>query len=604
MYFFDRFDTEFRNPGGAIKTSGKLRLSIKLQRGTVAGAWVLLRADGGESQRIPMKFAGVSGAYDVYTCELTFEKAGLLWYQFLIDTDNAQILVPENGEGFQVTVYEPNSTADWIQGGVIYHIFVDRFRRGGVDYRKPSAVHRDDWGGTPYYLPDENGIVKNDDFFSGDIYGIIEKLTYLQGLGVTCIYLSPVFEAASNHKYDTGDFMKIDPGFGGDEAFEKLCIEAKEVGIRIILDGVFNHVGVDSRYFNKYGNYDAVGAYQSKDSPYYDWFNFLDWPDKYEAWWGIELLPAINERNAAYQDFICGADGVIAHWTKKGVAGWRLDVVDELPDAFLDPLCQAMKRENPDSYIVGEVWEDASNKVAYSSRRRYFQGGQLDSVTNYPIKDAIIAFIKDGDAPRLAAVMDSLCQNYPAPVLHSLMSILGTHDTMRILTVLGSDDFPATKQEMEHFRLDEPQLRNAKQKLRLAAALQFTLPGVPCIYYGDEAGMEGGADPFCRKCYPWGNEDTELIAWYSQLAKLRQDLPALKNGEYILKQATAGIFAFTRGHGEDQILVAVNNSKQDATLEMQGFNYNLLTNEYSDKILINGGEATVFARLPERKESI
>jgi len=596
MYFFDPFDLEFRNPGGAIQTPGILQLRIKLQRETVTGAWVLCRVDGAQPQKTPMKFYGVAGAYDIYACELNFEVPGLYWYQFQIDTDGASILIPKHGDGFQVTAYAPNNTPNWIQGGVIYHIFVDRFCRGGITPQKPGAVYRDDWGGTPHYLPDENGIVKNNDFFSGNIYGIIEKLPYLKGLGVTCIYLSPVFEATSNHKYDTGDYMKIDHGFGGDLAFEKLCTESKQQGIRIILDGVFNHVGVDSRYFNKYDNYDAIGAYQSKDSPYYGWFNFHDWPNKYDAWWGIDLLPAINEQHADYQNFICGENGVIAHWAKKGVAGWRLDVVDELPDAFLDPLCQAMKRENPDSYIAGEVWEDASNKVAYSQRRRYFHGGQLDSVTNYPLKDAIIAFVKDGDAPRLSAVMASLNQNYPAPILHSLMNILGTHDTMRILTVLGSDHFPTTKQEMEHFHLSKAQLQTAKQKLKLAAALQFTMPGVPCIYYGDEAGMEGGADPFCRRCYPWGNEDTELIAWYTQLAKLRQAQPALKNGEYALLQAKGGVFAFTRGQGDEQILIVVNNSQQNVTLNEPGFNYNLLTNNYTEQLLINGGEAAIFAQ--------
>ena len=578
MCFFDPFDLEFRNPNGAIKTPGTLRLKIKLQRagGSNYAVWVLCRIDGGEAKKIPMAFTGVAGMYDVYVCELTFEAAGLYWYQFLIDTNGASLLVPEHGEGFQVTAFAPDNVPEWIQGGVIYHIFVDRFCRGGATPQKPGAIYRDDWGGTPHYLPDENGIVRNNDFFSGDIYGIIEKLSYLKGLGITCIYLSPVFEAASNHKYDTGDFMKIDPGFGGDEAFEKLCAEAKKLGIHIMLDGVFNHVGVDSRYFNKYGNYDAVGAYQSKDSPYYSWFNFHEWPHKYDAWWGIELLPAINERHEDYQNFICGMDGVIAHWTKKGVAGWRLDVVDELPDAFLDPLCQAIKREKPNSYIVGEVWEDASNKVAYSARRRYFAGGQLDSVTNYPLKDAIIAFVTDGDAPHLAAVMGSLNQNYPAHVLHGLMNILGTHDTMRILTVLGGEHFPNTKQEMEHFHLNEAQLKTAKQKLKLAAALQFTLPGVPCVYYGDEAGMEGGADPFCRRCYPWGGEDEALLTWYAQLAQLRQQHPAFKDGDYILKQAKDGVFAFTRGHGIEQILVVVNNSQQDVILNEAGFNYELI----------------------------
>jgi len=597
MFFFDQYDVFHRDPGGAIQNPGTLRLRIKVKRGEVSAVWLLCHKENEEPCKSQMEFESVAGDYDVYAFTLVFNDQGLYWYRFLVEAQGFSLVFPEHGEGFQVTVFKPDYTPKWIQGGVIYHIFVDRFKRGGVDYYKPNAVYRDDWDGTPFYLPDEEGVVKNNDFFSGDLYGIIEKLPYLTDLGVTCIYLSPVFEAASNHKYDTGDFMKIDPGFGGDEAFKKLCDEAKKLGIRVILDGVFNHVGVDSRYFNKYGSYDEVGAYQSEGSSYSKWFNFQSWPNSYDSWWGIELLPAINEQNHDYIEFICGLSGVIAHWTKKGVAGWRLDVVDELPDAFLDPLCQAIKRENPDSYIAGEVWEDASNKVAYSRRRRYFQGGQLDSVTNYPLKDAIIAFVKDGDAPRLAAVMNRLSQNYPNNVLHGLMNILGTHDTMRILTVLGGDNFPSTKQEMEHFRLSEEQLQTAKRRLRIAAALQFTLPGVPCIYYGDEAGMEGGADPFCRKCYPWGDEDKELITWYIQLSKLRKERPALKNGEYRLRKADSNVFAFTRGQGDEQIYIIINNSDKLVEMRDVNFNYDVLAKKDSSSIIIKGGEVAVYARI-------
>ena len=558
MYIFDQFNPYFRSPNGAIEAPGALRLRLKSRRGAERSVWVFCRPDGHDATRIEMRVIGVSGAYDVYECELQFDTPGLYWYHFQVGEDCT--VPPQAGGAFQITVYDPTAPGpDWIEGGVIYHVFVDRFYRGGEHEVRPGGVFRPDWGGTPYYKPDEQGIVHNNDFFGGDLYGIIEKLPYLERLGVTCIYLSPVFRAASNHKYDTGDFLQIDPAFGGDTAFEALLNATGKRGMRVILDGVFNHVGVDSRYFNKYGNYDSLGAYQSKESPYYDWFHFKDWPHNYDAWWGIELLPALNETSGSYQELICAPEhGVVAHWTKKGVAGWRLDVVDELPDAFLDPFCAAAKRENPRALIVGEVWEDASNKIAYSVRRRYFQGGQLDSVTNYPLKNAIIAYIKDGDVPRLAEVMAMLWQNYPPHVLHALMNILGTHDTMRILTVLGGDHFPCSREEMEHYHLSPQQLQRAKARLKLAALLQFTLPGVPCVYYGDEAGMEGGADPFCRRCYPWGGEDQDLIDWYARLARLRREHPALKDGGYELVRAHDGVFAFTRGAGSDKLLIEVD----------------------------------------------
>jgi len=364
--------------------------------------------------------------------------------------------------------------------------------------------------------------------------------------------------------------------------------------MKVILDGVFNHVGSNSVYFNRYGKYDSIGAYQDREnSPYRDWFTFKD-DGTYESWWGIELLPAVNETNETYKEFLCGENGVIAHWMRKGVSGWRLDVVDELPDAILDPLCAAMRREKKEALIVGEVWEDASHKIAYSTRRRYFLGGQLDSVTNYPLKNAIIACIKDGNIEVLANTMSSLCRNYPKNVLDSLMNIVGTHDTMRILSVLSGVHFPEGKLAMSHFRLTEDEIALAKKRLRLASALQFTLPGVPCVYYGDEAGMEGGADPFNRVCYPWGNEDNELISWYKKLSAIRKQHSCFKDGAYKLVEARDGLFAFIRGEGENRILVAVNVSDSERTVTASGFDFDLLRSEKTDALTIKSSEVGIF----------
>jgi len=553
--------------------------------------------------------AKINGKFD-FSVDIAVEKGLYFFYFEVVCQDKTEYYYrteklqykSDNPKKWQITVYGKNfKTPDFFKGGIIYHVFVDRFFRGnkpenGVKpYRPdPDAVYRPDWGGCPGFLPDEYGIVRNNDFFGGDLYGIIEKLPYLEEMGVTCIYLSPVFEATSNHKYDTGDYMKIDSAFGGDEAFEQLCHDAGLRGMKIILDGVFNHVGSDSRYFNRYGKYEDIGAYQSANSPYYDWFTFRS-NGTYESWWGIELLPSLNKQNGSYSDFICGVDGVIAHWMKKGVSGWRLDVVDELPDPFLDPLCTAIKRENSEALIIGEVWEDASHKIAYSVRRRYFIGGQLDSVTNYPLKTAMIACVKDGDIIRLADTMASLCNNYPEYVLHSLMNIVGTHDTMRILTVLSGADVPESKIAMSHFYLTDEQLRTAKKRLKLASALQFTLPGVPCVYYGDEAGMQGGADPFNRRCYPWGYEDHELIAWYKTLSRLRKEHQCFRNGKYRLVEARAGVFAFTRGEGHECVLSAVNVSNDDRVLSVEGFNFDLINNEHTDKPTVKAGEPGIFA---------
>ena len=599
MYIFDENDFYFRNPCTAIEIPGTLTLQIKLKRGEASNPRVFLYPDGGEAVEFPMLYNNAVGDYDVYKIELDFPEAGLFWYYFVADSSisgGRSFWVPEfAGGAYQITAYNPDKKwPDWILGGVIYHIFVDRFSSDGQIRLAPGSVHRADWGGCPYFLPDEKGIVKNNDFFGGNLYGIIEKLPYLIELGVTCIYLSPIFEADSNHKYDTGDYMKVDMSFGGDEALLALIKEAKKHNIRVILDGVFNHVGSDSRYFNRYGHYDSVGAYQDrKNSPYRDWFSFRD-DGKYDAWWGIELLPAVRKDNPSYRNFLCGKDGVIAHWTSQGVAGWRLDVVDEIGDVLLDPLCEAMRRENADVFITGEVWEDASHKIAYSKRRRYFQGGQLHSVTNYPLRDAIIHYVKDKNADKIASVMTQLCRNYPKNVLDSLMNLVGTHDTARILTALSDASFPEDKLAMSHFKLSNVERALALTRLRLAVALQFTLPGVPYVYYGDEAGMEGCIDPFNRRCYPWGNEDKDLISWYKCLSALRKEHSCFKDGLYTLIEAREGLFAFTRGEGNERVLIAVNVSPSERIVNLPEFNYDLLKGAKTDVLRIKSNEVGIF----------
>ena len=597
IYIFDENDEFYRNPTTPLEAPSALHLRIKTESGKAAGAYVSLWQDGGDKVQFVMEFAGAHGSYDVYEHTLQIEKPGLYWYTFQVYTllGSTEEVSENEGGAFQITAYSPGQkTPDWIFGGMIYHIFVDRFCNGTEYKLKPNAIFRWDWGGTPYFQPDENGIVHNNDFFGGDIQGIINKLPYLEQLGVTCIYLSPVFEAASNHKYDTGDYMNVDPSFGTNETLKQLCKSAEEYGMRVILDGVFNHVGADSRYFNKYGTYDSVGAFQSKDSPYRDWFHFRE-DGSYESWWGIDLLPSVNESSESYIDFICGENGVIAYWNEMGIAGWRLDVVDELPDVFLDPLCARMKKVNDEAYIVGEVWEDASNKIAYSVRRRYFQGGQLDSVTNYPLKVAIIACVKEGNVEYLRQTMTSLCRNYPPHILHGLMNILGTHDTMRILTVLGGDDFPKDKQGMSTYKLEDWQLSRGKKRLKLASTLQYFLPGVPCVFYGDEAGMEGGADPFCRKCYPWGNEDYDLISWYKILNGVRKANACFAQGKYTLIEARNGLFAFTRGEGTGRVLVAINTTDDDISIKADEFNFDILNNCFTQNLLVRAEEPGLYA---------
>ena len=510
---------------------------------------------------------------------LRFHQVGLYFYYFRIGDDffgcgryRDGVITSNkaNLRTWQITVFgEHYTTPDWMKGGVMYQIFPDRFHKVGELPIAAWKVRRSDWGGMPTYKPNEYGKVLNNDFFGGNLNGITEKLDYLKELGVTVIYLNPIFEAYSNHRYDTGDYLKIDQQLGTEEDLDRLVSEAKKRGIRIILDAVLNHTGSDSRYFNRYGHYDSVGAFQSQQSPYYEWYRFRSYPESYESWWGIDTLPNVNEQSPSYQNFVFGENGVLKTWLRHGVSGYRLDVADELPDFFLQKLRTAVKEETPDAVVIGEVWEDASNKIAYSERRQYLQGYELDSVMNYPLKDAIISYVQSGNTSQLRETLYMLIDNYPKQTLDCLMNILGTHDTPRILTVLGGKTC-ANKDEMAVTSMDEKEVSAARKKLKMAAVLQFTLPGVPCIYYGDENAMQGYQDPFCRGCFDWVNTDEELLAFYRKLGALRKEFLPFREGDYDELFSDSGCIVYERRTGDQVVYIYVNNSNGVYTIHFDG----------------------------------
>ena len=586
-YFYDPLKRACKSTTGAIPRGGEVTFHIFEEKSGEADfsaqlCSIVIFEDGKHETAIPMKRTA-----DGFAVTLQFHQTGLYFYYFRLD---AALLgcgrgrkgeLTDHPQCWQITVFrEDYTTPQWFKGGVMYQIFPDRFFRAGHNTVKPHQILRGDWGGTPSFRPNEFGKVLNNDFFGGDMQGIREKLGYLKGLHVTALYLNPVFEAYSNHRYDTGDYLKIDPLLGTEADFTALTADAAACGMRVILDGVFNHTGDDSRYFNKYGRYDSVGAYQSTQSPYADWYCFRQFPDSYESWWGIETLPAVNEKSESYQNFICGEHGVVRTWLKRGVSGYRLDVADELPDFFLEKVRAAVKEEKPDALIIGEVWEDASNKISYDVRRKYLQGRELDSVMNYPLKNAIIAFLLTGDCTALRETVAMLIDNYPKETLDCLMNILGTHDTPRILTVLGGKEC-TDKEEMAVTKLSGEERMRARAKLKMAATLQFTLPGVPCIYYGDESGMEGYRDPFCRRCYDWTHPDEELRAFYEKLGEIRTvrygDI--FRDGEYREIFAAHGCIVFERRKDGEAVVIFANNSATEYTLRAADGFYELLTGQ-------------------------
>ncbi len=481
----------------------------------------------------------------------------------------------EDFEPFALTVYRRDyTTPAWFKGGLMYQIFVDRFAKGSVPVPlREGAILNPDWErGIPQFAPYRGAPLANNMFFGGTLWGVAEKLDYLVSLGVNVLYLSPIFRAYSNHKYDTGDYLEVDEMFGGEEALTHLLSEAKARGIRVILDGVFNHTGDDSRYFNRYGRYDSLGAYQSTDSPYYDWYSFSEYPSRYRSWWGIDILPAVNTGSPSYQDFICGEEGVIRRYLKKGISGWRLDVADELSEDLLRRIRQAGREEKRDSLLIGEVWEDAAEKVAYGRRRHYFQGDELDGVMNYPAGNAILDYVMTGKAEELFVTLKRLYAHYPKPVSDAVMNLLGTHDTERVLTRLsGVGENGRSEEELALAALAPAEREAAAVRLRIAYFLLSVLPGVPCIYYGDEAGMEGYHDPFNRRPFPWGREDPVLLAFYRRMGEIRRGEELFAEGWLrLVGGLPAGVFALERFEGEESLLAAVNLSEDTVTLSRPG----------------------------------
>lgn len=540
----------------------------------------VLQRDGCEAQSLHMQ--NISGGWEL---QLSFAEPGLYFYWFRLGGRRAALGEDRNAEfsdsasAYQILVYrECFATPAWFKGGIMYQIFPDRFFKSGETLaEKGKWLHRD-WHETPEFRPNEKGKILNNDFFGGNFRGILKKLDYLQSLHVTVIYLNPIFRAFSNHRYDTGDYMQLDPMLGSEEDFAALVSECGKRGIRLILDGVFNHTGDDSRYFNKYGTYDEIGAYQSKDSKYYSWYNFRHFPDKYDSWWGIDVLPAVNENCPSYIDFITGENGVLRRWMKYPLGGFRLDVADELPDEFVAKIRSAVKSANGDAVVIGEVWEDASNKIAYSTRRKYFQGEELDSVMNYPLKDAIINFVVSGNTSLLRRTVGMLLDHYPKCVLDSLMNILGTHDTVRVLTALGGV-CAYNKEEMAVLKLSAEQRAVATERLKIAAILLYTFFGVPCIYYGDEIGMEGYSDPFCRNPFAWDLIDEDILSHYRWLGELRFRYTVFRDGDYRELYHDDNCIVFERRKGKEAVITVANLGNNKYTLRFNGVLYNQLSGE-------------------------
>lgn len=607
---FDSKNEYFKKPFGCLKTDEKCEIKIKIPKNCeTQKCYIIVEGTDGFYMQLPLFVCDTDNDYEVYKTFFSISHCGLYRYYFKIETKISTFNLYKygtrdtniaDGAKWQFTCYDKDyDTPSDFKGRVYYQIFPDRFYEGkksDLDGKlEPFYVHNEK-NIVPNYLPDEKGEILNNDFFGGNLDGICEKMRYIKDLGVGVIYLNPIFYAFSNHRYDAADYKKVDPMLGDDLSFKNLCDTAHKNGIKIIIDCAFSHTGSNSVYFDKKGIFGG-GAYSDANSKYKDWYSFSEYPQKYTSWWGIDTLPCVNELNPDFLNYVIfDDDSVVNKWIGLGADGIRLDVADELPDEFIASLKKKLKEIKPDALLMGEVWEDASNKESYGVLRKYFSHSELDSVMNYPYQNAIINFANANISGfTFADIVMTIAENYPKSVLDCVMTSLSTHDTLRILNALMPEICHLTRDEKAFHKMNDDQRKRAVEKEKMCALLQFTLPGSACIYYGDEAGLEGFEDPFNRRFYPWGNEDKNLLEFYVALAKIKNSITAFQTGKIDFLFENAKNFAFVREDENGKYIVCANVDTQDVYLDCkkEDILFSINADLCDDKIKISSNGAAI-----------
>lgn len=592
MIKFDSYSEQYKKPFGAVRSGDKITFNVKVNKALKTDHInLVIRKD--KSQTFKLEKTSTEGEYYMFSGTAVISDIGLYSYRFeLVDKDGIMVFAgtedahtAKTGDWlpeWKLFIFDKNFHTSTIPAdAIMYQIFPDRFYKAeGVKTKnvKNQRIIHQDWNERPHCFFDYKGF-KCNDFFMGNLRGIEQKIPYLKSLGVTHLYLNPIFESAENHRYATSDYLNIDPYLGSTDDFKSLCDALHENDIKIIIDGVFSHTGDDSIYFNRYGHYGKGGAFNDESSPYREWYTFKE-DGNYECWWGFKTLPNVTETNKQYLEFITGKDGVLTHWQKLGADGYRLDVADELPDQFLEKLRKRVKENNNDALIIGEVWENAVTKESYGAHRKFLEGAQCDSVMNYPFLNAIIDFITTCDSDEFYKTVMEIVDMYPAPAIECLMNSLSTHDTARILNRLSGAEIPEKKYHADTLLTNE-QRDVATSRLMMAAALQYTLPGMPCIYYGDEAGLEGFSDPSCRRTYPWGKENNILLNLHKKLGIIRHSYVNEFSKPIKFECHINGVLQYRRG----KLRIIANMSNQPISHNGSAvFSFNT-----HDKVIDHGG---------------
>jgi glycosidase len=662
----DSRDTLYRTPGGAVTTGTPVTLRLRAASGDLTAARLRVWNDRSDTQTLlDMSLAADDGTYEYWQATVPASAdPTVYWYRFIaIDGTDMDFYEDDAartggwGEAFdesadnswQLTVYDPAfETPDWVKDAVIYQVFPDRFRDGDPDNNTLAGTFfYDTPGGTVYRSNaanwntvicdprDAGGACPgaySHNFYGGDLAGLTEQLDYLEELGVTAIYLNPVFFSPSNHGYDTSDFLQIDSSMGTQAEFEDFATAVHARGMKIILDGVFNHTSSDSIYFDRYARYDTVGACESAASPYRDWYFFqpvtagsgpcvgddgTPGGATYTSWFGYDSLPKLNSTNAEVRALIWdSAESVAVHWLQ-WADGWRLDVAGDVDpgvtgdaaNLYWEGFREAVKTAKPDAYIVGEEWGNPSSWIL---------GGEWDATMNYQLGTALLSFWRDepltdndhtsGSSAgplnpltpqQLNERLLNLQERYPAEAFYAMMNLLDSHDTNRALFLLdeNADEAGTTPELYENPAYD---WSDAIARLKGTALLQMTLPGAPTIYYGDEVGLVGPVgrdgsgwqdDPYNRQPYPWldesgtpyythlqsGGDREQLLAYYASLTNTRNSHAALRTGDFmpLLVDNTANVYAYGRklADNSDAALVIVNRSSAAQTVAVNVAGY-------------------------------
>ena len=594
--YHDSTSLRFREPFGAVKTGESVTLRLILWGPAADSASVTLRTWNGEERFYSGSSKSEFGARVFEFCFTVPDKPCVLWYNFRVISQGRlryvgaadgelrsgpSVLTQDVPHDFRITVYDRDfKTPERFCGRIAYQIFPDRFRRGEYPGLEAGIAHHralgrrvtvKEWNEEVDYLPRGNEpYYSPQDYFLGNFRGIVDKIPYLKSLGVEVLYLNPVFESAFNHRYSISDYMRVDPLLGSEEDFCRMAEALHEADIKLILDGVFSHTGDDSIYFDRRGNYGG-GAWSDPGSPYRDWYDFSPkYKHGFRCWWDFETLPEVEELTPSYMDFIAK---VLEKWIRLGADGWRLDVADELPDEFIKFLRARLKAIDPEAILIGEVWEDAVTKTDGEGRRReYVNGFELDGVMDYPFFSALIDFLRvASDSYALKRELASQLEGYPKPFMQAQLGLIGSHDTPRVLSILAGGpkkDTTLTRQQQAVWRPTEANAAKAEKLLKLASAVQFSMPFMPCVYYGDEAGLTGLIDPFCRRPYPWGHENAGLLEHYRRMAALRASDPVFAGGACAFAAPHADVFAVAR-MGGGEALTVINRSEREVNITLR-----------------------------------